>query len=58
MEKIIKKAGAARVSEGAKKALKTAIEEKAEVIASKAFNLMKHAGRVTVKKEDIILASK
>jgi len=58
MEKILKNAGAARVSDGAKNALKAAVEERAEQLSARAFNLMKHAGRVTVKKDDIVLASK
>ena len=60
MEKIIKKVGGAdiRVSEKAKAALKTVVEEKAEQIAEKAWRLATHAGRKTVKEGDIKLAVK
>ena len=60
MEKIIKKAGGAdiRVSDKAKTALKTVVEEKAEEIAERAWRLATHAGRKTVKEGDIKLAVK
>ena len=58
MEKILKQSGANRVSDKAKVALKNTMEDLAEVIATKAVNLAKHAGRVTVKASDIKLAAK
>jgi len=58
MEKILKQAGAERVSDKAKAALKDVIEEKAEEIASSAIKYAHHAGRKTVKAGDIKLASK
>ena len=58
MEKILKQGGAERVSEKAKTALKNAIEEIAYNIASKSIKLAEHAGRKTVKAEDIKLAVK
>lgn len=58
MEKILKQCGADRVSDKAKVALKSTIEELADEIAAKAVNLAKHAGRVTVKASDIKLAAK
>jgi histone H3/H4 len=60
MEKIIKKVGGSgiRVSEKAKSALKTVIEDKAEEIAERAWRLATHAGRKTVKEGDIKLAVK
>ena len=58
MEKILKKAGAKRVSDKAKIALKSIIEDKAEEIASSAVKLAIHAGRQTVKAGDIKLALK
>ncbi len=58
MEKILKKAGAERVSDKAKIALKNALEESAEDIGAKAVRLAMHAGRKTIKEGDIKLASK
>ncbi|MBW2976819.1 NFYB/HAP3 family transcription factor subunit [Candidatus Woesearchaeota archaeon] len=58
MEKILKQCGAERVSDKAKLALKNTMEEIADEIAVKAVNLAKHAGRVTVKANDIKLAAK
>lgn len=58
MEKILKQAGADRVSETAKVALKSVVEEKAEEIAAQAVKFAQHAGRKTIKSGDIKLASK
>ena len=58
MEKIMKKAGAERVSDKAKIALKVVLEEIAEDIASNAVKLAMHAGRKTIKAGDIKLAAK
>jgi len=58
MEKILKKAGAERVSDKAKVARKNTLEEIAEEIGAKAIKLAMHAGRKTVKAGDIKLASK
>ena len=56
MESLMKKAGAERVSDKAKAALKDILEQKAEEIATNAVKLANHAGRTTVKAEDIKLA--
>ena len=56
MEKVLKQAGADRVSDKAKIALKDIIEEQAEQIAAQAVKLAIHAGRKTVKAVDIKLA--
>ncbi|MDP7179971.1 MAG: NFYB/HAP3 family transcription factor subunit [Candidatus Woesearchaeota archaeon] len=58
MEKMLKQSGAERVSDKAKAALKNIVEEKANEIAVKAIQLAKHAGRKTIKGEDIRLAAK
>jgi len=58
MEHILKNAGAERVSDKAKAALKEVIEEIASEIAESAVKLSVHAGRKTVKSSDIKLASK
>ena len=58
MEKILKQGGADRVSDKAKVALKNTLEEIAHEIAVKAIKLSAHAGRKTIKSEDIKLAVK
>lgn len=58
MEKLLKNNGAARVSADAKEALRDALEDAAKKIADKANQIAKHAGRTTIKSEDIKLATK
>ncbi|MBW3015228.1 NFYB/HAP3 family transcription factor subunit [Candidatus Woesearchaeota archaeon] len=58
MEKLLKKAGAERVSDKAKATLKNVLEDIAEDIASQAVKLAMHAGRKTIKEGDIKLAAK
>ena len=57
MEKLLKKAGAERVSEGAKSALKDILENEADRIAKSAITYAMHAGRKTIKGSDIKLAN-
>lgn len=55
---ILKNAGAQRISDDAKIALTNVIEENAEVISKKAVKIAKHAGRKTIKAENIEMAIK
>ena len=58
MEHLLKKAGAERVSDDAKLALKELLEEHGLLVAKHAIELALHAQRKTIKSEDIRLASK
>ncbi|MDP3917361.1 MAG: histone family protein [Nanoarchaeota archaeon] len=58
MEKLLKEAGASRVSEDAKEALKDILEEYSKELGKKAVNFSKHSGRKTVKAADVRLAYK
>lgn len=58
MERILKNTGAHRVSEEAKVALRQVLEDIAMEIGEEATKLAGHAGRKTVKAEDIRLASR
>ncbi len=51
--RLVRNAGAERVSEDASEALVRLLEEYGEKVARKAVSLAKHAGRKTVKAEDI-----
>ncbi len=55
--KIVRNAGAQRVSGDASEALVRLLEKEGERIAKKAVSLAKHAKRKTVKKEDIVEAA-
>lgn len=58
MEKLMKKTGAERVSEDAKDELRKILEEFGEEIAEAALKMAKHAGRKTIKANDIKLATR
>ena len=58
MYRILKKSGAERVSDESANELRRVIEELAEAIAKNAVEDANHAGRKTVKAEDVKLASK
>ncbi len=56
VERVIRKAGAERVSESAGVELAKVLEEYGIEVSREAINMAKHAGRRTVKDEDIRLA--
>jgi histone H3/H4 len=55
-ERILKKAGARRVSQGALEEMALVVEEKIYKIAEEAVILAKHAGRKTLLAEDVRMA--
>ncbi|NJE09850.1 archaeal histone HpkA [Thermococcus sp. MAR1] len=58
IDRLIRKAGAERVSEEAAKILAEYLEEYAIEVGRKSVEYARHAGRKTVKAEDIKLAIK
>ncbi|MBN2518049.1 MAG: histone family protein [Candidatus Altiarchaeota archaeon] len=58
LERIMRNAGADRVSEDAVIALATILEDVAEEISEDAIAIAKHAGRKTIMADDIRLAKK
>ena len=58
MADILKQAGADRVSEGAAQAMAAILMEKGLAIGKDAVKFAAHAGRKTIKREDIELARK
>jgi len=58
MHRICKKAGADRVSETAAKELAKVLDEIGVKIAREAMDYAMHAGRKTIKSEDIEIASR
>jgi histone H3/H4 len=58
MDKLLRKSGARRVGDSAKKAMVEVLEEYADRICQKAVQLAKHGGRTTIKSVDIKLAAK
>jgi histone H3/H4 len=58
MHRLCKKAGADRVSEAAAKELAKVLEEVGIKIAREALDFALHAGRKTIKAEDIEIAAK
>jgi histone H3/H4 len=57
MHKLIKRAGAERVSEESAVALGKALEEIGVKVAKEALDFAKHAGRKTIKARDIEIAA-
>lgn len=58
MYRVLKKSGAERISDDAADELRKVLEEVGERIARQAVDLSVHAGRKTIKPDDIRLASK
>jgi len=58
VRRLIVKAGAERVGDDAAEELRNVLEQVAERIGRKAIGLASHAGRKTVKAEDVRLTSK
>lgn len=58
VDRIIRKAGARRVSESAARELAEVLEQRAMKIAGRASELAEHAGRKTIRDSDIRLAVK
>ncbi|MFQ6073675.1 MAG: histone family protein [Candidatus Bathyarchaeia archaeon] len=58
MHRICKKAGAQRVSEAAAKELAKVLDEIGVKIAREAYDYAMHAGRKTIKAEDIEIAAR
>ena len=58
MGRILKQAGANRVSDSAKKALAEVLQDFGIQLSEKAWKFAQHAGRTTVKAEDVKLAQK
>ena len=58
LERIMRKAGAQRVSATAVAELAEAMEEYGTRLSKEAVELARHAGRKTVKKEDVKLAAR
>ena len=58
MYRILKKAGAERVSDESADELRRVIEDVADNIAKNAVDMASHAGRKTIKGEDVKLALK
>ncbi len=58
IDRIIRKAGAERVSGEASELLAEVLEDHGKEIATRANELAEHAGRKTVKREDIRMAVK
>jgi len=58
MEKLLKAAGVERVSEEAKEAMRESLESLGVEMGRKAWQFAVHAGRKTVKAQDIRLAER
>jgi len=57
IERIVRRAGVRRISMDAVKEIEKTVSELGNDVALESANMAKHAGRRTIKKEDILLAS-
>ena len=57
-ERILRKAGAKRVSKGASEEFSKFLEEFAGEIAQDAAQLAQHSGRITVTEQDVVMVRK
>ena len=57
MARVIRKAGVKRVSADAIKELESTVSDLARELAADSAEMARHAGRKTIKKDDILLAS-
>jgi histone H3/H4 len=57
IERLLKTSGAKRVSEDSKKALQKILKKRIFELSQKASTFSKHAGRKTLKKEDLVIAA-
>lgn len=57
-EKLLREAGAQRVSDSAKKAFVALLEEKGAELAKSAVNFAHHTGRITITEKDILATKK
>ena len=58
LKRLFKQAGAERVSDDAMMLLADNLEDQTSIIAENAINMAKHAGRKTIKADDLELAIK
>ncbi|MFW9832969.1 MAG: histone family protein [Candidatus Thorarchaeota archaeon] len=58
VDRLIRKAGAGRVSDKGAEKLAQILEEVGEIIAKRAFEITEHTGRKTITNKDIELAYK
>lgn len=56
LKRILRKAGAKRVSAGAAESLREVLLEMADELSVRAWKAAQHAGRRTVKREDILIS--
>jgi len=58
LEKLARQAGSERISAPALRALKEILLEITDEVARDAIKMAEHANRITIKREDVVLASR